>query len=156
MTTVQLALDASGLPTRLLELEITEGLLMSDPGGAAVIMDGLRWMGIKIALDDFGTGYSSLAYLKNFPLDRLKLDRAFVKDLPNNESDKAIARAVIALGRNLGLQTLAEGVETEAQAQFLTDAGCEVFQGYLYGKPMAADELEAKVRAGEFTLTGST
>lgn len=156
MTTVQLALDASGLPTSMLELEITEGLLMSDPGGAANIMDGLRWMGIKIALDDFGTGYSSLAYLKNFPLDRLKLDRAFVKDLPSNDSDKAIAHAVIALGRNLGLQTLAEGVETEAQANFLTAAGCDVFQGYLFGKPMAASELEAKIHSGELTLTGST
>lgn len=153
MTSVQLALDDSGLPARLLELEITEGLLMADPAGAAVIMDGLRYIGLKIALDDFGTGYSSLAYLKNFPLDRLKLDRAFVKDLPDNESDKAIARAVIALGHNLGLQTLAEGVETPAQADFLAAAGCEVFQGYLYGKPMPAEELEAKIRAGEFRVS---
>ena len=150
MVSVQIALDDYELPAHLLELEITEGLLMSDPAGAANIMDGLRNMGLKIALDDFGTGYSSLAYLKNFPLDRLKLDRAFVKDLPENESDKAIARAVIALGRNLGLQTLAEGVETPAQADFLSAAGCEVFQGYLYGKPMPAEELEAKIRAGEF------
>ncbi|GAB1393931.1 hypothetical protein MASR1M60_20950 [Rhodocyclaceae bacterium] len=153
MTTVQLALDDSRLPAHLLELEITEGLLMADPSGAAVIMDGLRHMGLKVALDDFGTGYSSLAYLKNFPLDRLKLDRAFVKDLPDNESDKAIARAVIALGHNLGLQTLAEGVETPAQGDFLAAAGCEVFQGYLYGKPMPAGELEAKIRAGEFSVS---
>jgi diguanylate cyclase (GGDEF)-like protein len=152
MASVQIALDDYALPARLLELEITEGLLMSDPSGAAVIMDGLRYMGLKIALDDFGTGYSSLAYLKSFPLDRLKLDRAFVKDLPDNESDKAIARAVIALGRNLGMQTLAEGVETPAQADFLAAAGCEVFQGYLYGKPMPAVELEAKIRAGEFSV----
>ncbi|MDP1526475.1 MAG: EAL domain-containing protein [Rhodocyclaceae bacterium] len=152
MITVQMALDDYALPAHLLELEITEGLLMADPAGAAVIMDGLRHMGLKIALDDFGTGYSSLAYLKNFPLDRLKLDRAFVKDLPDNESDKAIARAVIALGLNLGLQTLAEGVETSAQADFLAAAGCEVFQGYLYGKPMPAEELEAKIRTGEFTV----
>jgi EAL domain-containing protein (putative c-di-GMP-specific phosphodiesterase class I) len=155
MVTVQLALDEFKLPSHLLELEITEGLLMSDPAGAAIIMDGLRWMGIKIALDDFGTGYSSLAYLKNFPLDRLKLDRAFVKDLPENESDKAIARAVIALGHNLGLQTLAEGVETAAQAEFLTQAGCNVFQGYFYGKPMSAAELEAAIQAGSLTLPSS-
>lgn len=154
MTTVQLALDDSGLPAHLLELEITESLLMADPAGAAIIMDGLRYMGLKIALDDFGTGYSSLAYLKNFPLDRLKLDRAFVKDLPDDESDKAIARAVIALGHNLGLQTLAEGVETPAQADFLAAAGCEIFQGYLYGKPMPAEALEAKIRAGEFATSG--
>ena len=152
MVTVQLALDESSLPARLLELEITEGLLMADPTGAAEIMAGLRCMGLKIALDDFGTGYSSLAYLKNFALDRLKLDRAFVKDLPDNKSDKAIARTVIALGHNLGLQTLAEGVETPAQADFLAAAGCEVFQGYLYGKPMPAEELETKIRAGEFTV----
>lgn len=152
MATVQLALDDSGLPARLLELEITEGLLMSDPAGAAIIMDGLRWMGVKLALDDFGTGYSSLAYLKNFPLDRLKLDRAFVKDLPDNESDKAIARAVIALGRNLSLQVLAEGVETHAQAEFLAATGCDIFQGYLYGKPMTAAQLEAAVQSGAIVL----
>lgn len=155
MVTVQLALDEHKLPAHLLELEITEGLLMSDPAGAAVIMDGLRWMGIKIALDDFGTGYSSLAYLKNFPLDRLKLDRAFVKDLPDNESDKAISRAVIALGRNLGLQTLAEGVETAAQAEFLTEAGCDVFQGYFFGKPMSPAELESAISAGKLVLVRS-
>lgn len=152
MTTVQLALDDSRLPARLLELEITEGLLMTDPSGAAVILDGLRWMGVKIALDDFGTGYSSLAYLKSFPLDRLKLDRAFVKDLPDDASDKAIARAVIALGRNLGLQVLAEGVETPAQAEFLAATGCDVFQGYLYGKPMTAEQLETLIQSGDLVL----
>jgi diguanylate cyclase (GGDEF)-like protein/PAS domain S-box-containing protein len=152
LVTVQLALDHSGLPADLLELEITEGLLMSDPAGAAVIMDGLRWMRIKIALDDFGTGYSSLAYLKNFPLDRLKLDRAFVKDLPENPSDKAITRAVIALGHNLGLQVLAEGVETQAQADFLAASGCDVFQGYFYGKPMTAAQLEQLIQAGGLPL----
>jgi diguanylate cyclase (GGDEF)-like protein len=152
LATVQLALDQCGLPARLLELEITEGLLMSDPAGAAVIMDGLRWMGIKIALDDFGTGYSSLAYLKNFPLDRLKLDRAFVKDLPDNESDKSIARAVIALGRNLRLQVLAEGVETQAQAEFLAISGCDVFQGYYYGKPMAPEQIEECLLTGKLRV----
>jgi len=148
----KIAMETNGLEGDLLELEITEGVLMADPAGSAVIMDGLRWLGLKIALDDFGTGYSSLAYLKNFPLDRIKLDRAFVKDLPDSARDKAIARAVIALGRNLGLQTLAEGVETEAQASFLTEAGCDVFQGYLYGKPVAAVELEQRIDAGEFEL----
>jgi diguanylate cyclase (GGDEF)-like protein/PAS domain S-box-containing protein len=154
LVTVQMALDESHLPACLLELEITEGLLMSDPAGAAVIMDGLRWMGIKLALDDFGTGYSSLAYLKNFPLDRLKLDRAFVKDLQDNDSDKAIARAVIALGHNLGLQVLAEGVELAAQAEFLTSAGCDIFQGYLYGKPMAATQFEESMRSGTLVPAG--
>jgi EAL domain-containing protein (putative c-di-GMP-specific phosphodiesterase class I) len=152
LASVQLALDDCGLPARLLELEITEGLLMSDPVGAAIIMDGLRWMGVKLALDDFGTGYSSLAYLKNFPLDRLKLDRAFVKDLPADASDKAIANAVIALGRNLELQVLAEGVETAEQSEFLAASGCDVFQGYFYGKPMTPAQLEERIASGTLKL----
>jgi diguanylate cyclase (GGDEF)-like protein/PAS domain S-box-containing protein len=156
LASVQIALDDSGLPAHLLELEITEGLLMSDPAGAAVIMDGLRWMGVKLALDDFGTGYSSLAYLKNFPLDRLKLDRAFVKDLPENASDKAIAHAVIALGRNLGLQVLAEGVETAAQAEFLAAAGCDVIQGYYYGRPVTPAQIEAEIESGQLRLTAGS
>jgi diguanylate cyclase (GGDEF)-like protein/PAS domain S-box-containing protein len=156
LVSVQLALDDSGLPARLLELEITEGLLIGDPAGAAVIMDGLRWMGVKLALDDFGTGYSSLAYLKNFPLDRLKLDRAFVKDLPEDASDKAIAHAVIALSRNLELQVLAEGVETAAQAEFLATSGCDVFQGYLYGKPMTPAQIETAIETGQLRLTAAT
>jgi diguanylate cyclase (GGDEF)-like protein/PAS domain S-box-containing protein len=137
------ALDETGLPPELLELEITEGLLMNDPIGAACILERLRDMKLKIALDDFGTGYSSLAYLKNFPLDRLKLDRAFVMDLPQNESDRAISHTVIALGHNLGLEVLAEGIETEAQRDFLTEAGCDCFQGYLFARPMSGPELEA-------------
>jgi diguanylate cyclase (GGDEF)-like protein/PAS domain S-box-containing protein len=145
--TVQHALDASGLPAGALELEITEGLLMSDPAGAARILNGLRELGVKIALDDFGTGYSSLAYLKNFPLDRLKLDRAFVKDLPDNDSDRAISHAVIALGHNLGLEVLAEGVETASQRDFLAAAGCDCFQGYLFARPLPADEVEALIGA---------
>jgi diguanylate cyclase (GGDEF)-like protein/PAS domain S-box-containing protein len=144
--TVQHALDASGLPAGALELEITEGLLMSDPAGAARILKGLRELGVKIALDDFGTGYSSLAYLKNFPLDRLKLDRAFVKDLPDNDSDRAISHAVIALGHNLGLEVLAEGVETASQRDFLAAAGCDCFQGYLFARPLPSDEVEALIR----------
>lgn len=133
----------TGLPPQLLELEITEGLLMDDPIGAARIMEGLRAMKVKVALDDFGTGYSSLAYLKNFQLDRLKLDRAFVMDLPHNESDRAISHTVIALGHNLGLEVLAEGIETEAQRDFLVEAGCDAFQGYLYARPMSATEFDA-------------
>jgi len=151
---VRRALDASGLPPHLLELEITEGLLMHDPQGAADILNGLRAMGIKIALDDFGTGYSSLAYLKTFPLDRLKLDRAFVKDLPDDEDDRAIARAVIVLGHNLGLEVLAEGVETAAQRDFLAETGCDVFQGYFYGRPMESAQFEVAIGDGTLKLPG--
>jgi diguanylate cyclase (GGDEF)-like protein/PAS domain S-box-containing protein len=150
LATVQTILDASRLPSHLLELEITEGLLMADPIGAIDIMRGLHCLGVKTALDDFGTGYSSLAYLKTFPLDRLKIDRAFVRDLPENASDRAIANTIITLGLNLQMEVLAEGVETTAQRDFLTASGCQVFQGYLFGKPMPPDELRDRVQRGEF------
>lgn len=142
-------LEETGLPAEGLELEITEGALAEDPVAAAHIMDCLRKSNVKVALDDFGTGYSSLAQLKRFPLDRLKLDRAFIEDLPHNASDRAISRTVIALGHNLGLDVLAEGIETQAQLDFLVGAGCEFFQGYYFARPMAADELEAWIEARE-------
>ena len=149
---VQSVLDAVGLPSELLELEITEGSLISDPTGAVDVLRGIRAMGVRTAIDDFGTGYSSLAYLKTFPLDRLKIDRAFVRDLPDNASDVAIALAVVTLGRNLKMEVLAEGVETEAQSRFLAQAGCQVIQGYFYGKPMTPEQLSDKIRNGEFRL----
>jgi len=155
LATVQLALDDSGLPSHLLELEITEGSLMSDPAGATAIMRGLRMIGVKLALDDFGTGYSSLAYLKNFPLDRLKLDRAFVTELVSEAHDQAIAQAVINLGHVLDMDVLAEGVETAAQRELLGGFGCDVFQGYLFGKPMSAAELEAEIVAGRLVPRGA-
>jgi EAL domain-containing protein (putative c-di-GMP-specific phosphodiesterase class I) len=149
LASVQIVLDETGLPSRLLELEITEGLLMADPIGAIDIMRGLNCLGVNTALDDFGTGYSSLAYLKTFPLNRLKIDRAFVMDLPDNQSDCAITNTIIALGLNLNMEVLAEGVETEAQRDFLTASGCQVFQGYLFGKPMSGEELTRRLVAGE-------
>jgi len=148
LASVQMILDETGLPHRLLELEITEGSLIVDPIGAIDIMRGLHCLGIKTALDDFGTGYSSLAYLKAFPLNRLKIDRAFVRDLPDNQSDCAISNAIIALGLNLNMEVLAEGVETEAQRDFLADAGCQVFQGYLFGKPMSGEALTQCLQSG--------
>lgn len=152
LASVQRVLDETGLPSPLLELEITEGLLITDPEGAADVLRGLRDMGTRTALDDFGTGYSSLAYLKIFPLDRLKIDRAFVRGLPEDESDKAISRAVVALGLNLNMEVLAEGVETAAQRDFLAVAGCQVFQGYFHGRPMPATELMARIRSGALPL----
>lgn len=152
LASVQIVLDETGLPSRLLELEITEGLLMADPIGAIDIMRGLNFLGVKTALDDFGTGYSSLAYLKAFPLNRLKIDRAFVRDLPHNESDCAISHTVIALGLNLNMEVLAEGVETEAQRDFLTESGCQVFQGYLFGKPISGEDLTQRMQSGELRV----
>lgn len=148
LTSVQAILDETGLPNHLLELEITEGLLMADPISAIDTIRGLHFMGVRTALDDFGTGYSSLAYLKLFPINRLKIDRAFVRDLPDNDSDRAISQTVIALGLNLKLEVLAEGVETEAQRDCLRDAGCQVFQGFLYSKPLTPETLVEQLRSG--------
>ena len=153
LVTVQTVLEETGLPSHLLELEITEGLLIIDPEGAASVLAGLRAMGIRTALDDFGTGYSSLAYLKTFPLDRLKIDRAFVRGLPDDKNDQAISRAVVALGHSLNMEVLAEGVETPEQGIFLAAAGCQLFQGNFYGEPMSADHLMAHIRCGALTLS---
>ena len=114
---------------------------MADPKGTAAVLHGMRRLGVRLAIDDFGTGYSSLAYLKTFPLDRLKIDRAFVLGLPDDVSDCAIARAVIALGSNLNMEILAEGVETQAQLDFLKEKGCDAYQGYIKSKPLPADEF---------------
>jgi diguanylate cyclase len=137
---VQWALDATGLPPDQLELEITEGTLMQDLQHTLALLQSFKAMGVQLAIDDFGTGYSSLAYLKRFPLDVLKIDQAFVRNLCTDPDDQAIVKTVIALARSLGLSSVAEGVETEAQHQMLRDMGCDVIQGYLWGKPMPADE----------------
>jgi diguanylate cyclase (GGDEF)-like protein/PAS domain S-box-containing protein len=147
------ALAKTALPAHLLELEITEGALIADSGGAVEVLRGLRELGVRTAIDDFGTGYSSLAYLKTFPLDRLKIDRAFIRDLPHDESDTAILRAIVALGRNLHLEVLAEGVETQEQQAFLADIGCQVLQGYLHGRPMSAEALTRRLRDGSLRFS---
>ena len=146
-------LAETALPAHLLELEITEGALIADSNGAVEVLRGLRELGVRTAIDDFGTGYSSLAYLKTFPLDRLKIDRAFIRDLPHDESDAAILRAIVALGRNLNLEVLAEGVETQEQQAFLADIGCQVLQGYLYGRPMSAEVLTRCLRNGSLRFS---
>ena len=149
---VEAVLRETGLPGRLLELEITEGLLVEDPAGAAETLRRLQTLGVRVAIDDFGTGYSSLAYLKTFPLDRLKMDRSFVRDLEHNDSDRAIARAIVALARNLNIEVVAEGVETARQRDFLAGIGCHVLQGYLHGRPMPGDALAQLVRDGALPL----
>ena len=144
--TVAQALHESMLPASMLELELTEGVLLGDVDEALRRMRALASLGVTLSIDDFGTGYSSLAYLKRFPIQRLKIDRSFVQGLPGDASDVGIANAIVQMGRALGLQVIAEGVETEAQRDFLAQAGCHEFQGYLFAKPLRPDEFEQRVR----------
>lgn len=140
--TVSRVLTVSQLEPQYLELELTETLLMDDAEQTIETLLRLRSLGVKISIDDFGSGYSSLSHLKKLPIDTLKIDRAFVTDLAVNASDKAIVKTIINLARNLGLKTIAEGVETTAQSALLTDLGCDEMQGYLFSKPLPADALE--------------
>ncbi len=129
------------LPPTALEVELTESILMRDVGETLQILAGLKRLGLCIAVDDFGTGYSSLNYLKQFPIDVLKIDRSFVDGLPEGEQDAQIARAIIAMAHSLNLAVIAEGVETQAQLDFLREHGCDQVQGYLFGKPMPASQF---------------
>jgi diguanylate cyclase (GGDEF)-like protein/PAS domain S-box-containing protein len=130
-----------------IELEVTESTAMENPEMTLSILDQLAAMGIVLAIDDFGTGYSSLAYLKHLPIKRLKLDRSFVKDIETDVNDAAICTATIALGHSLGLELVAEGVETEAQRDFLSGLGCDFLQGYLFSRPMPFDDTVAYLKA---------
>ena len=145
--TIHAILIETGLSPRRLELEVTESTIMSDQSHGLHILRKLKAMGISIAMDDFGTGYSSLATLHAFPFDKLKLDQSFVKRLPDDAAAAAIVRTVLALGESLGMPVLAEGIETEAQWQFLTRAGCAKGQGYLFAKPVAVAKLPAAIDA---------
>jgi diguanylate cyclase (GGDEF)-like protein/PAS domain S-box-containing protein len=138
---IETILTDAGLPGHCLELEITEGVLMEQAREAEAKLHMLRKLGVKIAIDDFGTGYSSLAYLKRFPIDKLKVDQSFVRDIPEDVADMEIATAIIGLAQNLGLEVLAEGIETKAQLEFLERRGCDTGQGYWFGKPMPASAL---------------
>ena len=138
-------LREAGLAPKWLELELTESILIQDAQDAMLRLQALAQLGVALAIDDFGTGYSSLAYLKRFPIGRLKIDRSFVSGLPAEESDVAIVQAIIHMGRALRLQTVAEGVETEAQREFLAAAGCDLFQGYLCAPALDAAAFEARV-----------
>ena len=136
----------TGANPRRLKLELTESMLVKDVEDTIAKMTALKVEGIGFSLDDFGTGYSSLSYLKRLPLDQLKIDQSFVRDLMTDPNDAAIARTVIALGHSLGLNVIAEGVETQEQRSFLADQGCDAYQGYLFGRPMPIADLELSLQ----------
>jgi EAL domain-containing protein (putative c-di-GMP-specific phosphodiesterase class I) len=129
----------------LLKLEPTESILLENIEGTISIMNELKAIGVHFALDDFGTGFSSLQYLKKLPLNQLKIDQSFVRDLVSDNNDQAIVRTIIAMAKSLNLEVIAEGVETEKQQQILETNGCNHFQGYLFGKPIPLDEFEASL-----------
>jgi EAL domain-containing protein (putative c-di-GMP-specific phosphodiesterase class I) len=143
---VRLALRESAIPPALLRLEITETVAMGEGDQTIGLLHDIHALGIRLSLDDFGTGYSSMAYLKRFPLDELKIDRSFVTALPQDQQDAAIVHATVALGRGLGLRVLAEGVETQAQAEFLAACGCDGAQGYLYSPPEPAEAAALRLQ----------
>ncbi|WP_098417129.1 EAL domain-containing protein [Vibrio sp. ES.051] len=134
-------LDETGFPAQRLDLEITESFLLIDPKHAITSLNQLRDLGIEISLDDFGTGYSSLSYLKGLPINKLKIDSSFVSDVPSHNDSNAIVNAIIAMGKTLSLKIVAEGIETQEQADYLSDNGCIYGQGFLFSRPVTADKL---------------
>jgi len=144
---IERILQASGLPAHCLELEITESMMMGNTDKVIRILSEFKEMNVQLAVDDFGTGYSSLGYLRRFPIDRLKIDRSFIDDVPTSQHDATIAKAIISLAHNLGLQVIAEGVENRAQLAFLAENGCDEIQGYLLSKPLDEVALRRFVTA---------
>lgn len=147
--TVSQMLREANLAPEFLELELTEGVAMIDPPGAIAIMNDLHDRGVRMSIDDFGTGYSSLSYLKKFKVYKLKIDQSFVRDISSDPEDKAIVSAVISMAQSLGLQTIAEGVETEDQLNFLREQHCDEVQGYYFARPLNATQFEAFMRDRE-------
>jgi EAL domain-containing protein (putative c-di-GMP-specific phosphodiesterase class I) len=139
-------LQETGMSAEHLELEITESMIMHNVDRAAGMLDAIKNLGIKLAIDDFGTGYSSLSQLKRFPIDTLKIDRSFVRDIPENPEDMAITEAIISLGKTLGVSVIAEGVESANQLAFLKKRECDSMQGYLFSKPRSPDALTSVLR----------
>ena len=145
---IRASLEESGMDPRHLVLELTETMIMDNPTETASMLEAIKRMGVRVAIDDFGTGYSSLSALKRFPIDELKIDRSFVCNIPDDEDDAAIVSAIILLGHTLGMTVVAEGVETPEQLAFLGSSGCDTYQGYLHGRPVASDEFERRLRSG--------
>jgi len=144
---VQRIVLETGVQPHLLKLELTESLVLDNINETVEKMQQLKAMGVRFSMDDFGTGYSSLAYLTRLPLDQLKIDQSFVRNIGLQASDSAVIDTIIGLGRSLGLEVIAEGVETAEQRDFLAEHGCERCQGYLFGKPMAIEAFESALMA---------
>ncbi|MGQ0712037.1 MAG: EAL domain-containing response regulator [Rhodoferax sp.] len=141
-TLVQSVLAETGLPAQVLELEVTESIALHSVSSTLNILNACKALGVKLSMDDFGTGYSSLSYLKRYPLDTLKIDQSFVRNIPQDAGDAAITRAIVAMAHSFGMTVIAEGVEHQAQLDFLRELGCEEFQGYLCSRPVPAEEVE--------------
>jgi len=160
--TVASTISETGIDPHLLDLELTESMLMADGEATLKLLRTLAELGVRLSIDDFGTGYSSLAYLKRFPVNTVKIDRAFVRDLDHDEDGRAIANAIISLAHSLSMKTIAEGVETEVQASLLAKHGCDEIQGYMIGRPMPVAEFtrfartyDASSRIGEIAENAS-
>lgn len=152
--TIRDIVTESGLAPDQLKLEITESMVMEDPVRATTILRALQRLGCKVAIDDFGTGHSSLAYLKHLPIDYLKIDRSFIRDLPEDRDDAAITRSIVAMARELDLRIVAEGVETRAQWDFLEELGCHEAQGFLLSRPVPLDDLRSVIASGRLLPPG--
>ncbi len=153
---IERVMEESGLPAGCLELEITESSLLNNPDACQSLLGHLKGRGLKFAIDDFGTGYSSLHRLKEFDVDRLKIDRSFIMNITSQDSDVGIVSAIISMGRSLGLEVIAEGIEQEEQAAILRNLGCEQIQGYLISRPMPADQARSFIGERVLILPGET
>jgi EAL domain-containing protein (putative c-di-GMP-specific phosphodiesterase class I) len=147
------ALAASGMSPVLLQLEVTESMVMRNVSRAVKVLDAIQSRGIRLAIDDFGTGYSSMSLMKQFPIDTIKIDRSFVRDLPKDSEDQAIAQAIISMGKALGMTVIAEGVETVEQEAFLRNHACDEMQGYLFSKPLPPQQLAELLRPAPRTAS---
>jgi len=150
---VKRVLQETKLDARYLQLELTESLLLGQGEGILPLLRQLKSTGVKLAIDDFGTGYSSLSYLRHFPVDKLKIDRSFVKAVVTDADDAAITAAIISMGRSLNLKVIAEGVEDEGQMSFLRAHGCDEIQGYYFSKPLSVEEAGDKLRYARLVCT---
>lgn len=144
---VEVALRKFQIKPELLKLELTESVVLVDVKGTVAVMHALKGLGVKLSMDDFGTGYSSLSYLKQLPLDQLKIDQSFVRDITSDLNDAVLVRAMIDLARNFRLNVIAEGVETKDQLEFLKANGCMAYQGYMFSKPVPVEQFEALLRS---------